>query len=79
MLFSIVLLLIVNQSEAQRKRNRNKGRSKGRKGDQCHQKEAEKCLNKMVELGKGKDPTAIIATEAGINRICKYEDNYSES
>ncbi len=26
----------------------------------------------MVDLGKGKDPTSIIATAAGLDRICKY-------
>jgi hypothetical protein len=70
----LTILLLIVQIEAQRRgRGKNKSRGRGRsKSDQCHQKEAEKCLNKMIDLGKGKDPTSIIATAAGIDRICKY-------
>jgi hypothetical protein len=69
----LTILLLIVQIEAQRRgRGKNKSRGRGRsKSDQCHQKEAEKCLNKMIDLGKGKDPTSIIATAAGIDRICK--------
>ncbi|XP_054165815.1 uncharacterized protein LOC128963336 [Oppia nitens] len=69
---TILLLLIANQIDGQRRRSRTKNKSKGRsKSDLCHQKEAEKCMNKMVDMGKGKDPTAVIASEAGLNRVCK--------
>jgi len=69
-ILSLVLLgLLVGQIDAQRKKNR-RNRNRGRK-DQCHLREMEACINKMQALGKGPDPTSIIATNAGINKICK--------
>jgi len=64
------MVLLIGQSCAQRKNNR-RNRNRGRK-DQCHLREMETCINKMQQLGKGPDPTSIIATSDGINRICKY-------
>jgi len=61
------LVLLIGPSVAQRNaRRRNRG-----KKDQCHLREAEACMNKMQALGKGKDPTAIIATKEGLDKICK--------
>jgi hypothetical protein len=64
-----LMVLLIGQSYAQRKNNR-RNRNRGRK-DQCHLREMEACINKMQQLGKGPDPTSIIATSAGLNRICK--------
>jgi len=61
-----IIVILIGQSVAQ-----NRRRNRGRKRDQCHLREMEACINKMQELGKGPDPTAIISTNEGINRICK--------
>jgi len=61
------LVLLIGQSLAQRA---NRRRNRGRKRDQCHLREMELCLNKMQQLGKGPNPSEIITTNAGINRIC---------
>jgi len=65
-----IILIVIDQSCAQRQ-GRRRGGNRGRKRDQCHLREMESCLNKMQELGKGPDPTSIIATNEGLNRICK--------
>lgn len=69
-LFSLLLVLLVADSAlAQKKRGRGR---KGKNGaDQCHQKEVVKCFDKLTALGKEDDPTSIIATSQGLNRICK--------
>lgn len=69
-LFSLLLVLLVTDSAlAQKKRGRGR---KGKNGaDQCHQKEVVKCFDKLTALGKEDDPTSIIATSQGLNRICK--------
>jgi len=61
-------VLLIGQSEAQRRNQRRRNRNKK---DQCHLREMESCMNKMQTLGKGKDPTSIIATKEGLDRICK--------
>lgn len=66
----VLLMVFTEQTLAQKKRNRGRGR-KNKGGDQCHQKEVVKCLDKLSALGKDDDPTAIIATSQGLNRICK--------
>jgi len=60
-----LVVLLIGQSDAQNKRRRNRN-----KKDQCHLREAENCLNKMQALGKGKDPTSLIATSQGLDKIC---------
>ncbi len=65
-----LLVLLIGPTYGQRN-NRRKGKPGGRK-DQCHLKEMEECINKMQELGKGPDPTKIIASNDGLNKICKY-------
>jgi hypothetical protein len=64
----VLVVLLIGQSEAQRKNNRRRNRNKK---DQCHLREAENCINNIQKLGKGKDPTSIIATAKGLDRICK--------
>jgi len=64
------MVLLIGLSDAQRKNNRRRNRNRGRK-DQCHLKEMELCINKMQQLGKGPDPTSLIATGGGLNKICK--------
>ena len=63
-----MVALLIGQSEAQR----NKRRRNRKKSDQCHLREVETCINKMQQLGKGKDPTSIIATSKGLDKICRY-------
>jgi len=64
-----IILLVIGQSLAQNRPGRRRG-NRGRKRDQCHLREMEACINKMQDLGKGPDPTKIIATNEGLNRIC---------
>jgi len=64
----VILLIVVCVADAQRRRNRNKNRNKG--GPSCHLKDAEKCLDSLSALGKNKNPTAIIATSAGLDKLC---------
>lgn len=65
----VLILLVTDSALAQKKRNRGR---KGNKGsDQCHQKEVVKCFDKLTALGKEDNPTSIIATSQGLNRICK--------
>lgn len=64
-LFLLVALLVVGGTEAQRKKSR-----KGRK-DACHLREIENCINKVQELGKRKEPSVLIASDNGLNTICK--------
>ncbi len=66
----VILLIVVCVVDAQRRRNRNKNRNKG--GPSCHLKDAEKCLDSLSALGKNKNPTAIIATSAGLDKLCRY-------
>lgn len=66
---SFVLLISIDSAYGQKKRNR--GRKGGKGADQCHQKEMVKCLDKLTALGKEDEPTSIIATSQGLNRICK--------
>ena len=64
----VLVVLLIGLSDAapnKRRRNRNKK-------DQCHLREAENCINQIQKLGKGKDPTSIIATAKGLDRICKF-------
>lgn len=63
----VLVVLLIGQSEAQRKNNRRRNR---KKSDQCHLREVESCINKMQALSKGKDPTSIIATSKGLDKIC---------
>lgn len=63
----LVALLVIGQSDAQANKRR---RNKNKKQDQCHLKEAENCLNNLQKLSKGKDPTSIIATSKGLDRLC---------
>lgn len=69
--FAFFLALLVTDSAwAQKKRGRGR---KGKNGaDQCHQKEVVKCFDKLTALGKEDEPTSIIATSSGLNRICKW-------
>jgi len=64
-----LLVLLIGPTYAQRRGNRRK--SKPGAKDQCHLKEMEVCINKMQQLGKGPDPTKIIASNEGLNKICK--------
>ena len=57
-----IIALINNVEGAKKKKN---------KKDSCHLREIETCLNKVQELGKRKDPSALIATNEGLNTICK--------
>lgn len=62
-----LVVVLIGQSDAQRK-NRRRNR---KKSDQCHLKEVEACINKIQSLGKGKDPTSIIATSKGLDKLCR--------
>jgi hypothetical protein len=64
-----LMVVLIGETYGQRRNNR-RNRNRGRK-DQCHLREMEACINKMQQLGKGPDPTSIIATSDGLNRICK--------
>jgi len=62
----VIVVLLIGLSDAQR----NKRRRNRNKKDQCHLREAENCINNIQKLGKGKDPTSIIATSKGLDKIC---------
>lgn len=62
---AILGLFLVLGADAQRKKAR-----KGRK-DGCHLREIESCINKLQDLGKRKQPSALIASNEGLNTICK--------
>jgi hypothetical protein len=62
-----LLFLLADVCRAQRRRNRN--RNKG-KGSNCHLKDVDKCLEPLSALGKQDNPTAIIATSDGVDRLC---------
>jgi len=70
----LVLLVCTVESQRTRTRNRNRNRNRNRKGDQCHMKEIDTCLDKVQALSKGKDPTAIITTNEGIDKLCSTFD-----
>lgn len=63
--FVFLGLLVVSSVDAQRKKSR-----KGRK-DACHLREIENCINKVQDLGKRKEPSVLIASDSGLNTICK--------
>jgi len=63
-LIAIIALVALSSVEAQRKKK------KGRK-DACHLKGIEHCIEKVQELGKRKEPSVLIATNEGLNTICK--------
>ena len=46
-------------------------KKKGGKKDACHLRDIEACISKVQELGKRKDPSALIASNEGLNTICK--------
>ena len=64
-LIAIIGLLMIGSTEAQRKKSR-----KGKK-DACHLREIESCIGKVQELGKRKEPSVLIASNDGLNTICK--------
>jgi hypothetical protein len=68
----VILLIVVYVADAQRRRNRNRNRNKNKNGLVCHLKDAEKCLDSLSALGKGRNPTAIIATSEGLDKLCRY-------
>jgi hypothetical protein len=63
----ILVVVLIGQLDGARPGGR---RRNNKKKDQCHLREAENCISKMQELGKKKDPTAIIATKEGLDKIC---------
>ncbi|KAH9415226.1 hypothetical protein DERP_006318 [Dermatophagoides pteronyssinus] len=62
----IIGSILISQIDAQRK----KGSKKGKK-DPCHLKEIDVCIGKVQALGKRKEPSALIASNEGLNTICK--------
>lgn len=42
-----------------------------KKKDACHLREIDNCLDKMRELGKRKEPSVLIASDSGLDTICK--------
>ena len=62
----IIGSILISQIDAQRK----KGSRKGKK-DPCHLKEIDVCIGKVQALGKRKEPSALIASNEGLNTICK--------
>jgi hypothetical protein len=62
-------MLCIYKSAAQRTRSRS--RTRGNRGDQlCHLKEIDTCLDKIQVLTKGPNPTVIITTSEGLDKIC---------
>lgn len=62
-----LVVVLIGQLDAQRNNKRRRNR---KKSDQCHLREVETCINKIQSLGKGKDPTSIIATSKGLDKLC---------
>ncbi|CAG2100908.1 unnamed protein product, partial [Medioppia subpectinata] len=68
---SIFALVLVYKCEAQRTRSRSRSRANRNRSDQlCHLKEVDSCLDKLEAMTKGPNPTAIITTPEGIDKIC---------
>jgi hypothetical protein len=71
-------MLCIYKSDAQRTRSRSRTRGNRNRGDQlCHLKEVDSCLDKIQALTKGPNPTAIITTSEGLDKICGYLTNLS--
>jgi hypothetical protein len=68
-ILAVVCLLLVVESDAQRRRNRTRNRNK--KGPNCHLKEIDKCMEKMEALGKRPQASNIITTAEGIDELCR--------
>jgi len=55
----------------QRTRSRTRSRGNRNRGDQhCHLKEIDSCIDKIQLLTKGTNPTSIITTSEGLDKIC---------
>jgi len=70
----VALSLVVDaqrSNNAQRRRNRLKNRGKGQN---CHLKQIDDCLDKMKKLTNTTEPSNIIATKEGIDEICSTFD-----
>jgi len=58
--------------DAQRTRNRQRGRgSNRRKGQNCHLKAIDECLNKLEALGKRPQASSIVTTSEGLDELCE--------
>jgi hypothetical protein len=72
-ILSLTLLVLLIGLTCAQKRNCKKNKNCGRdqQSKKCHLQEMEVCINKTQQLGKGPDPTKIIASSEGLNKICK--------
>jgi hypothetical protein len=71
LLIACVFLLSVESQRRERKRGGRRGGSRKKGGrDACHLRELESCMDKAQNFGKGDDPTSIIATKEGVDKIC---------
>lgn len=66
LLITILVIAVIDLASSQRRGGRRR-----KKGDNCHLREVEKCFQKARDIGKGPDPTALITTNEGINKICE--------
>ncbi|XP_054166048.1 uncharacterized protein LOC128963558 [Oppia nitens] len=67
-LFFLLLLSVAFLTSGQRRRpGRNR---KSGKQPNCHLKDIEKCLEPLSSLSKSDDPTAILTSSAGLDRLC---------
>ncbi|CAG2119430.1 unnamed protein product, partial [Medioppia subpectinata] len=62
----LLLLSLLSLTSAQRRRNRGKGKGKL----SCHLKDVDKCLEPLSSLQKADNPTQILATADGVDRLC---------
>jgi len=74
--FKVIVALMtvgsyIHICEAQRTRSRSRSRANRNRSDQqCHLKEVDSCLDKIQALTKGPNPTVIITTSEGLDKIC---------
>ncbi|XP_054164088.1 uncharacterized protein LOC128961798 [Oppia nitens] len=73
---SFATLLCVYKCEAQRSRSRSRSRGNRNRSDQqlCHLKDIDSCLEKIQVITKGPNPTIIITTTEGLDKICGTVD-----
>jgi len=67
----LIVALILDGVDAQQRQGRRRGNRRRRPREQCHGKEVDKCLEKVHQMTKGPNPSRIIKTEEGVNKLCE--------
>lgn len=64
------LIMCICYCESQRLRAKSRSRGRNRGDNQCHLKEVDSCLDKVQALTKSPNPTILITTSEGLDKIC---------